>query len=86
MKVDETITRQMLLLKHLRKGKNAVRCMELLALDGHPVRHRTIQRDIEALRELGLSIEYSKHLDRYVVTTTPYMRNLFAPLFELMRE
>jgi hypothetical protein len=85
MKADETITRQMLLLKYLRRGNNATRCADLLAMDGHRASSRTIQRDIDALRELGLSIEYSKHLDRYVVTTTPYMRNLFAPLLELLR-
>ena len=86
MKADETITRQMALLKHLRKGNNLSRCMDLLAADGHRASHRTLMRDIDALGNLGLDIRYSRTLDRYVVTGTPYLRNLFSPLLEMMRE
>ena len=86
MKADETISRQMVLLKHLRKGNNLSRCMDLLDADGHRASRKTLQRDIDALGNLGLDIRYSRTLDRYVVTGTPYLRNLFAPLLDMMRE
>jgi predicted DNA-binding transcriptional regulator YafY len=83
MTTERNLTRQMLLLKYLRKGSNLHRAIEMLKSDGYQCSRRTAERDMDALRGLGLNIHYSRHLDRYAITSTDYMRNLFKPLLEL---
>jgi predicted DNA-binding transcriptional regulator YafY len=83
MTSERNLTRQMLLLKYLRKGSTLHRAVEMLKVDGYRCSRRTVERDMEALRGLGIHIHYSRQLDRYAITSTDYMRNLFKPLLEL---
>lgn len=84
MTAERNLTRQMLLLKYLRKGSTLARAIEMLKVDGYRCSRRTIDRDMDALRGLGLNIHYSRQLDRYAITSTNYARNLFKPLTDLL--
>jgi predicted DNA-binding transcriptional regulator YafY len=84
MTTEQAITRQMLLLKYLRKGSTLQRAIEMLKIDGYRCGRRTVERDMNNLRGLGINIEYSRQLDRYAITSTDYARNLFKPLTDLL--
>lgn len=84
MTTERNLTRQMLLLKYMRKGSNLHRAIEMLEIDGYRCSRRTIERDIDALRGLGINIHYSRQLDRYAITSTDYARNLFKPLTDIL--
>ena len=84
MTTERSLTRQMLLLKYLRKGSTLHRAMEMLNIDGHRCSRRTVDRDMDALRGFGINIHYSRQLDRYAITSTDYARNLFKPLTDIL--
>jgi predicted DNA-binding transcriptional regulator YafY len=84
MTTERSLTRQMLLLKYLRKGSTMQRAIEMLNVDGYRCSRRTVERDMDNLRGLGINIHYSRQLDRYAITSTDYARNLFKPLTDIL--
>jgi predicted DNA-binding transcriptional regulator YafY len=84
MTTERSLTRQMLLLKYLRKGSTMQRAIEMLNVDGYRCSRRTVERDMDNLRGLGINIHYSRQLDRYTITSTDYARNLFKPLTDIL--
>jgi predicted DNA-binding transcriptional regulator YafY len=84
MTTEQTLSRQMLLLKYLRKGSTMQRAIEMLNVDGYRCSRRTVERDMDNLRGLGINIHYSRQLDRYAITSTDYARNLFKPLTDIL--
>ena len=73
------------MLHHLRAGCTMERAQRLLEADGAYVTMRTLQRDIDQLRQMGIHIDYSDDLKRYAVHGSGYAREFFRPLLEVLR-